>query len=458
MPTTDAAGPAAMLDETAFETLAEVLEGLAGDDSRLILGVRSEDSTFARFNRGRLRQFSRIAQSEASLTLEWAGRQIGLALTLCGEPERDLPALRAAAATLRERIRHLPEDPHLATPPEPARSRRVDDHDALEGAAETAAAIAARVSDDDFVGFLAAGPVARGVADSRGMRHWHRVASSHLDYSLQHERAGAAPAAAVKSIVAGPNWDDGAFAASLAGTRERLALSAGQARTVPPGAYRVYLGPMAVAELLACMAWSGFSRRDRQTGTSALSLLVENDRTLSPAFDLAEAPTDGLAPAFTAEGHPRAGHLPLIEAGRPTGELVSPRSAAEFGLTVNADGHETPGSLSMTAGTLPAAEALAALGDGLWIENLWYLNYSDRRAARVTGMSRFASYVVEGGRVVAPLAPMRFDDSLLRLFGEGLQAVTRERSFLPDGDTWGARSLNACRCPGLLVSGLRFTL
>ena len=60
---------------------------------------------------------------------------------------------------------------------------------------------------------------------------------------------------------------------------------------------------------------------------------------------------------------------------------------------------------------------LAALGTGLYIGNLWYLNYSDRPAGRMTGMTRFATFWVEGGRIVAPVTPLRFDDTLYRMLG-----------------------------------------
>ena len=43
---------------------------------------------------------------------------------------------------------------------------------------------------------------------------------------------------------------------------------------------------------------------------------------------------------------------------------------------------------------------LSALDTGVYISNLWYLNYSDRLACRITGMTRFASFWIENGEVV----------------------------------------------------------
>jgi predicted Zn-dependent protease len=138
---------------------------------------------------------------------------------------------------------------------------------------------------------------------------------------------------------------------------------------------------------------------------------------------------------------------------------VSPRSAKEYRLQTNgASGGEAPESLDLAAGALPERDVLAALDSGLYISNLWYLNFSDRPAGRITGMTRFATFRVEGGRIVAPVAPMRFDESVYRLLGDALVDLTRERELLPDASTYGERQTSSSRLPGALVSALRFTL
>ena len=115
-------------------------------------------------------------------------------------------------------------------------------------------------------------------------------------------------------------------------------------------------------------------------------------------------------------------------------------------------------SLEMSGGDLPVAEALRALGTGLAIGNLWYLNYSDRPAARMTGMTRFATFWVERGAVVGPANVLRFDDTLYRMLGDNLEALTAERELLLSSSTYGARMLTSATLPGALVSELNFTL
>jgi predicted Zn-dependent protease len=210
--------------------------------------------------------------------------------------------------------------------------------------------------------------------------------------------------------------------------------------------------------MLGTLAWGGFGIKDRKTGTSSLMLLEGGETRLSPQFSLSEATATGVAPAFTSTGHVRPPSVPLVTSGRCAEPLVSPRSAVEFGLPENADQGEYPASLALAGGALHTEGALAALDTGLWVGNLWYLSYSDRRSCRMTGMTRFASFWVEHGEIVAPIDVMRFDDSFLRLFGDGLIGLSREVELLPSNDTYGQRHLGSVSAPGALVDDMRFTL
>jgi predicted Zn-dependent protease len=138
---------------------------------------------------------------------------------------------------------------------------------------------------------------------------------------------------------------------------------------------------------------------------------------------------------------------------------VSPRTAREFGLDANgANSYESPESFAMDAGDLAATDALAALDDGLMIGNLHYLNYSDRNACRITGMTRFATFRVQHGRIVAPADVLRFDDSIYRLFGANLEALTVERELLLASETYGCRQMSSSELPGALIREMAFTL
>jgi predicted Zn-dependent protease len=138
---------------------------------------------------------------------------------------------------------------------------------------------------------------------------------------------------------------------------------------------------------------------------------------------------------------------------------VSPRTAREFELAANgANAHEMPEALAMAGGELPERDALAALDTGLAIGNLWYLNYSDRPACRMTGMTRFATFWVENGSIVAPVNVLRFDDTIYRMLGDKLEALTVERELMLESNTYGARMLTSTTLPGALLTEMQFTL
>ena len=73
-------------------------------------------------------------------------------------------------------------------------------------------------------------------------------------------------------------------------------------------------------------------------------------------------------------------------------------------------------------------------------------------------MTRFACLWVENGEPVAPIGVMRFDDSFLRMFGEGLVGLSDRAELIADGDSYEQRSLGSTSTPGALIEGWRLTL
>jgi len=438
---------------------------------RVTLALDCEDSLFARFNRGAVRQLTRVEQRQATVAVVRGQRRAAGEIDLTGDTGEDIGRLQALRDALARDLPRVPEDPYLRPPERVVSTTRDDDGD-RDGAAgdgpdgdagtHSLRAVVAQITEEaaglDFVGFHADGPVVAAFADSRGQRNWHRVRRFNLDWSLFCQGDPAARSRAVKSRLAGSRWDAAAFSRRLALARRRLAWLERPPVPVAPGAWRTWLEPAAVADMLGMLAWGGFGLKERRTGTSALALLAGGDAALSPAFHLAEATAAGIAPAFTATGHVKPDTVVLVARGRDAGALVSPRSAAEFGGEPNADEGESPASLSLAPGLLDPAAAAAAVGSGLLVGNLWYLNWSDRQRCRMTGMTRFACFRVEGGEIVAPIEPMRFDDSFLRLFGESLVGLAREAETIPSDDTYGRRHLGSITTPAALLADMRFTL
>ncbi len=432
-----------------FDGLCVQLRG----GERLCAEYAGEDSDFVRLNGGRVRQAGHVRQAAVVLELVDGQRHALAECNLCGDMEQDAAQLLGLVHELRDRLPLLPDDPFLMLPDD-EQGRESGAVDRLPPAADAVDALLGASAGLDLVGIHAQGAIHRGYADSIGLRHWYRSHSFATDFCLYHQADKA-----VKTTYAGFDFDNDELAQRVAEARSRLEVLARPPMRIEPGSYRVYLAPAAVAEILSLLAWEGFGLRAQRTQSSPLVRLVKGDEALDPSVSIDEHVGAGLAPRFSEAGFLRPARVPLIRAGRHAGALVSPRSAKEYGVAANgADAEEAPTSLDMAGGELPRADVLEALGTGVWISNLWYTNYSDRVACRITGMTRFATCWVEDGRVVAPLGVMRFDETLYRMLGSQLEALTVEQDFLPSTETYFRRSTDSMRLPGALLKGFAFTL
>lgn len=451
-PTTDQAKkPGMPLQAEPFFAFAEQIFSQLQGDEQLFLSLDGERSDFVRLNRNRVRQAGAVQTQQLGLTLVDGERQIEGGCDLSGDADADRSLALALVQQLRERIPHLPADPYLNLDQTPSHSHR-----ALEAELPPAAEAIANLSDQaeglDLVGIYAAGEIASGLASSIGHRHWHQSRSFNLDWScyLDGDKA-------VKDSYSGFDWQVSAVRERIERQRERLAVMARPTKQIEPDQYRAFLAPAAMEELLDMLAWGGFGLRDHRTQQTPLLRLAKGELSLSPMLSLIEDHSRGLAPGFTAEGFLKPEQVALIEQGRFGQCLADARSAKEYGEAVNA-ADEFPESLALAAGRLPTDQALSALDTGLYIGNLWYSNWSDRNACRITGMTRFGTFWVERGELIAPLAVMRFDDSLYRLLGDQLEALTQERELRLSAETYDGRSTASALLPGALVSSLNLTL
>jgi predicted Zn-dependent protease len=435
-----------------FELVDRAAGSLVGSEV-LLAGFVGEESDFVRFNRSRIRQATSIRQAHLTLTLIDGRRRNVMTIPLSGVAATDRAAMASAIAALRAELASLPEDPYLLYSTEPSESERVERGRLPEGE-EALDTVLSAADGADLVGIYASGPMQRGFASSLGHRHWHEVDSFHFDWSLFH-----AADKAVKASYATALWDANELAQRIGAAREQLAHVARPARTIEPGRYRTYFAPAALDELVWMLNWSGVSAKAQRTKTSCLQKLADGEAQLSPRFTLRENTADGLAPAFDAAGFTKPSAIDIVVDGRHAGSMVSPRTAQEYGISANgADEEESLQSVDVAEGSLATDAVLAELDTGVYVGNLWYLNFSDRTQGRITGMTRFASFWVESGSIVAPLNVMRFDDSVYRMLGTHLVDFTRERDWVLNSSTYGQRSVETSRMPGALLSELTFTL
>ena len=435
-------------DELAAWAIAQ----LSGDEV-MLASLAGEDSDFVRFNHAAVRQAGSVEQRSMSIDLIDGSRHAEGSVSLSGDPDTDRARLTALMADLRAQRAILPEDPHLLYSTDAVQSERLVPGE-LPSRADAVDAVATGAAGTDLAGVYASGSIFRGFASSFGQRNWFSSDTFNLDWSL-HLHADKA----TKNLYAGTTWDPSALAGKLQRSVQELDALARPPKTLPPGGYRAYLAPAAVLEIMDMLAWGGFGLRAHRTKQTPLLRMVTEGATFDPSVTISEDIAGGVAADFQSAGFMRPDEVVLIDHGKFANHLVSPRSAQEYGVATNgADEYEFPNAVAMASGPLASNRVMDQLGTGLYVGNLHYLNFSDRSACRTTGMTRFGTFCVEGGEIVAPIEVLRFDDTAYHLLGDRLVGLTDEVDTILDSSTYEERATGSYRLPGALVEEMTFTL
>ncbi|MCX7978923.1 MAG: metallopeptidase TldD-related protein, partial [Bdellovibrionaceae bacterium] len=290
-------------------------------------------------------------------------------------------------------------------------------------------------------------------ASSLGQHHWFCTNRFVMDYSLYNGSKAA------KGCYSSNRWDQAEWESNLENCRRDLDLLDRPQQSIRPGKYRVYLAPAAVGELLGTMSWSAFSQSAFKTGFPVMKKLFDRSASWSPKISIRENFSLGLAPAFNSFGEVAPNEIDLIRQGQLINLLTNSRTGKEYAIPSNqANVSESPRSLEMDPGGLEENDILSELGTGLYLSNLHYCNWSDPASARITGMTRYACFFVEGRQIAGPISDMRFDVSLYDIWGTGLIALTKFRQILPETGTYSSRSFGGMHLPGMLIEGFTFTL
>lgn len=280
----------------------------------------AEASDFVRFNRGRVRQGGHVEQAECTLTLMVEGRSGSRRFPLTGVVETDVAQVEQAVADLQQVVPQLPPDPFLVEPSGNAQSQEVQAGQ-VPPVTQVMPLILEGVAGLDFTGLYAAGPQVRAYADSAGQSHWFYTETFTLDYSLFNEQQRA-----VKGYYSGRAWETSAFVRQLQALRRQLELLSRPAKVLPPGRYRTYLAPAAVAELVGMLSWGGLSEGSVAPG---------NQRPFAPAPGRTPIGS-GFFPAGELSSDSRP---PLHRAGRRRARAASPDPAGATGADIGQPAH-----------------------------------------------------------------------------------------------------------------------
>ena len=435
-----------------LDAMCERLFANLRPDEDVTVSLEAEETLYLRLNNNRVRQNTDVTQRVLQIRYQGGGRTIDHGMNLSGQVDTDCRSIDAVLERCRLDSAVLPQDPFQVPVQNHGSSREVFRGQLLTPEA-LISAIVEPAGGCDLVGFYAGGVVISANRNSKGQNHWFETENFFFDYSLYNGPQ------AVKGVYAASSWSAPDWAANLERSKASLHLLQRPMQSVQPGAYRSYFAPAAFADLLGMMSWGALSAAAWKQGRSPFKKLMEKELQLSTLLSVSENFGMGLTPRFNDLGEVAPQSLGLIEAGTLSNLLVSSRSAKEYGLQANgASDHESPRALDVAAGSLADQDILGALGSGLYLSNLHYLNWSDPVSARVTGMTRYACFWVEGGEIVGPINNLRWDESLYNALGPQLLALGSQAEVSPEVGTYSKRSPGGLRAPGALIDAFHFTL
>ncbi len=414
--------------------------------------VTAEDARLTRFANSEIHQ--NVAETDTQVNLRFVvGRRVGVA----SSNRIDEEGIRELAETAGAIARNSEELEDWGGLPEPTPIVEIPAAFAEATAAATpelrAEGVRAVIAAADAAGVISYGSFATAaeviaVANSRGIRATQRRTTSQLLTVAMAPDGGSGYAESAAVDV------NGIDAATIGREAAEKARASANPIAVEPGDWPVVLDEYAVVDLLAMLAYMGFS-----------ALAVQEERSFAEpgkrvGSELVTIVDDGMDPAtlpmaFDYEGVAKQRVL-LIERGVCRDVVYDAQTAVRAGRASTGHGLPAPNpygpfplNMSMTAGSTPRDELIAGLKRGLLITRFHYTNPVHPKLAIVTGMTRDGTFLVEDGRIVGPVRNLRFTQSYLGALA-GMSAVSSERRTLR-GDFGGVV------VPAVRIDGWSFT-
>jgi predicted Zn-dependent protease len=198
-------------------------------------------------------------------------------------------------------------------------------------------------------------------------------------------------------------------------------------RRLEPGKYTVVLEPTAVGDLVRLLGMT-FMARSAEEGRSVLSKRGGGTRLGEKMFPegvtLRSDPFNKLYSAMPWGG----GGLPTapmtwIENGEVKNLFYDRYWAAKAGKQPT----PFPGNLVLEGGSKSLAEMIASVERGLLVTRFWYIRSVNQQTVQYTGLTRDGLFLIEKGKITAPVVNFRFNESPVRLLQNAIAMGTPVR-------------------------------
>lgn len=230
----------------------------------------------------------------------------------------------------------------------------------------------------------------------------------------------------------------------------------GEPVNLDAGEYTVILSPYAMGNLVRYLAYTSFGARQYLEGRSFMSQM-RGKKVTSERINISDngLNPDGLPRAFDFEGVPKQ-KVWFIRNGIATDVVHDSVTAAKSGEKNT--GHALPSpntegpmplNLFMEPGASSEEEMISQVKKGLFITKFHYMNILEPVATIMTGMTKDGTFLIEDGKITAPVRNMRFTQNILEAL-EGTISLSQNRRL------YGSSSATVM-APSALLERFRFT-
>ena len=424
----------------------------------LTIYMEGENSQYFRFNDSKIRQTGIIEDYKVTLSLYHGKKSLQATTTVSSDIDYSVNNLISEINSLREPLSLIPDNDFTVFP---IKFDSLDMHRKgdLPLREEILDSLMDVIDKDKLTGVWTSGKIFRASSTSEGTSHWFEKDSFIFDFSLIDTKENM-----VKILYPGSDWNKDSFVAAFNDASHQLKLMDKPKVELKPGKYRVWFEPHAVADFVDMLNWNGVSESSLRNGSSSL-LKMRNDKVkLSDKFSLDESFDRKSTAPFNSRAEV-SDNVNIIKNGTLQTTLINSKTALEYGLNSNYAEDVNSWGMGeylraplMHGGDIKLDARLKRLGTGIFISNIHYLNWSDNLGGRITGLTRYACYWVEDGKMIAPIKTMRFDDSFYNFFGKNLEGVGEDVLSRPVIETYDGRNPGETTCPGILVNDFELTL
>jgi len=441
-----------------YNTICSQVYNTLKEGEDLTIYMEGENSQYFRFNDSKIRQTGIIEDYNVTLSLYHGKKSLQATTTVSSDIDYSVKNLISEIDGLRAPLSLIPENNFTAFPQkfDSLEVYREGDLPDREGILDGLMDI---IDSDNLTGVWTSGKIFRASSTSKGTHHWFEKDSFIFDFSLIDAKENM-----VKILYPGSDWNKDDFIAAFDDASKRLQLMDKPKLELKPGKYRVWFEPHAVADFVDMLNWNGVSEASLRNGSSCLLKMRKDNVRLSEKFSLDESFDRKSTASFNSRSEV-SGNVSLIKHGILENTLINSKTALEYGLTSNYAEDVNSWGMGeylrapfMHGGDIKLDERLEKLGTGIFISNIHYLNWSDNLGGRITGLTRYACYWVEDGKMIAPIKTMRFDDSFYNFFGNNLEGVGENVLSRPVIETYDGRNPGETTCPGILINDFELTL